>query len=104
MTVDQLLEEAKMPDKTWRYNEALVSYEQALAAYNKALELNPKHFSLLVGRAGVLKKLLRYEEAVEELKKITPALQEEGIAVGIPPETALITLTRAVIERLEHPG
>jgi hypothetical protein len=41
---------------------------------------------------------------VEELKKITPALQEEGIAVGIPPETTLVTLTRAVMERLEHPG
>ena len=192
-------------------------YEQALAAYNKALELSPKQFSLLVGRAGVLKKLLRYEEAnadyqraelsapqpwyaiiclfgevdlkqvaeakarlqaagkelsdeaieaeihqmhaekrlaelkasplfepiyllmrekrewsgtpkqfkeilcsqspdvfatwyrapqkfVEELKKITPALQEEGIAVGIPPEATLVTLTRAVTERLEHPG
>src|SRR5947208_4284198 len=30
---------------------------------------------------------------VEELKKITPALQEEGIAVGVPPETTLVTLT-----------
>ena len=30
MTVTQLLEEAKMLDKTWRYKEALASYEQAL--------------------------------------------------------------------------
>jgi hypothetical protein len=44
------------------------------------------------------------QKFVEELKKITPALQEEGIAVGIPPETTLITLTRAVMERTEHPG
>ncbi len=41
-------------------------YEQALAAYNKALQLSPKHFSLLFARAGVLKKLLRYEEANAE--------------------------------------
>jgi hypothetical protein len=30
MTVAQLLEEANMLDKTWRYKEALASYEQAL--------------------------------------------------------------------------
>ena len=30
MTVAQLLEEARMLDKTWRYQEALLSYEQAL--------------------------------------------------------------------------
>src|SRR6266567_2302470 len=30
MTVEQLLEEAKMLAKTWRYKEALVSYEQAI--------------------------------------------------------------------------
>ena len=44
------------------------------------------------------------QKFVEELKKITPALQEEGIAVSITPETTLVTLTRAVIERLDHPG
>jgi hypothetical protein len=43
------------------------------------------------------------QKFVEELKKIAPALQEEGIAVGIPPETTLVTLTRAVMERLEQP-
>lgn len=31
---------------------------------------------------------------VDVLKEITPALQEEGIAVGLPPETTLVTLTR----------
>ncbi|GHO48924.1 hypothetical protein [Ktedonospora formicarum] len=30
---------------------------------------------------------------VEEVKKITPALQEEGITVDIAPKTELITLT-----------
>ncbi len=33
------------------------------AAYNKALQLHPKNGHLLFARAGVLKKLLRYEEA-----------------------------------------
>ena len=31
---------------------------------------------------------------IEELKEITPALQEEGIAVNVPPETTLVTLSR----------
>ena len=31
---------------------------------------------------------------VEELKKITPALQEEGIAVSVPPDTKLVTLAK----------
>jgi len=44
------------------------------------------------------------QKFVEELKKIAPVLQEEGITVGVPPETSLVTLTRAVTERLEHPG
>jgi hypothetical protein len=35
---------------------------------------------------------------VDELKKVTPALQEEGIRVGIPPETTLVTLTKVVME------
>lgn len=30
---------------------------------------------------------------VEELQKITPALQEEGITVGIAPKNTLVTLT-----------
>lgn len=36
---------------------------------------------------------------VEELKKIIPALQEEGIEVGVPPEAKLVTLTRAPYDR-----
>jgi hypothetical protein len=40
---------------------------------------------------------------VDELKRITSALQEEGIGVSVPPETTLVTLTKAVMERLEHP-
>ena len=40
---------------------------------------------------------------VDELKKIVPALREEGIAVGVPPDTALVTLSKMAMERLEHP-
>jgi len=32
---------------------------------------------------------------VEELERIAPALHEEGIEVGVPPHTTLVTLTRA---------
>jgi len=39
----------------------------------------------------------------DELKKITPELRVEGIEVGVPPETALVTLTRTVMEKLQHP-
>jgi hypothetical protein len=34
---------------------------------------------------------------VEELKKIAPELGVEGIAVGIPPESPLVTLTRTLM-------
>ena len=40
---------------------------------------------------------------VDELKKITPELRVEGIEVGVPPKTALVTLTRIVMEKLQHP-
>ncbi len=39
---------------------------------------------------------------VDELKKIAPELRIEGIAVGVPPETALVTLTRIVREKQQH--
>ena len=40
---------------------------------------------------------------VDELKKITPELRVEGIEVGVPPKTALVTLIRIVMEKLQHP-
>lgn len=40
---------------------------------------------------------------VDELKKIAPELRVEGIEVGVPPETALITLTKVVTEKQPHP-
>jgi tetratricopeptide (TPR) repeat protein len=36
---------------------------------------------------------------VEELKRITPELRVEGIEVGVPPETPLVTLTRVAAEK-----
>ena len=40
---------------------------------------------------------------VDELKKIAPELRVEGIEVGVPPETTLVTLTRTVMEKHQHP-
>jgi tetratricopeptide (TPR) repeat protein len=56
----------------------------------------PKQFKELLSTRCPedLKKLPRSPaRLVEVLKEITPALQEEGIAVGLPPETTLVTLT-----------
>ncbi len=35
---------------------------------------------------------------VDELKRIAPELGIEGIAIGIPPESTLVTLSRTVME------
>ncbi len=40
---------------------------------------------------------------VDELKEIEPALREEGIAVSVPPDTALVTLSKLATEKLQHP-
>jgi tetratricopeptide (TPR) repeat protein len=91
MTVEQLLEEAKMLRKTWRYKEALSSYEdalecasdylaahygrckmlralsrrkEALVAYDELLQLDPASASAYVGKAWVLVDLKRYKEAL----------------------------------------
>src|SRR6266568_5527640 len=56
MTVAQLLEEAKMLDKTWRYKEALVSYEQAL-------QRDPGCPAAFYGKGEMLKQLSRPKEA-----------------------------------------
>ena len=56
MTVEQLLEEAKMLEKTWRYKEALHSYEQALQHDTTCL-------AALYGKAEVLREVDRPKEA-----------------------------------------
>jgi tetratricopeptide (TPR) repeat protein len=91
MTVAQLLEEAKMLDKTWRYKEALASYEralqcdqgcqaalygkgemlrqlngpaEALAAYEEILRLDPTAVKADARKGWAFISLRRYEEAL----------------------------------------
>ncbi len=91
MTVEQLLEEAATLRKTWRYKEALSSYEQALQrdpdciaahqgrcamlrelsrrheallAYDELVRLDPQSAKTWVGKGWVLVDLRRYEEAL----------------------------------------
>lgn len=57
MTVDQLLKEASMLTQTWRYREALLSYEQALMR-------EPGCLAARSGKGVVLQKLHRFPEAL----------------------------------------
>ena len=69
MTVEQVLEEARMFRKTWRYREALHSYEEAL-------QRDPHCVAALRGRASMLSTLDRPREALvvyEELLHLEPA-------------------------------
>jgi tetratricopeptide (TPR) repeat protein len=69
MTVEQLLEEAKMLRKTWRYKEALRSYDEAL-------QRNPHRIDILYKRAEMLEALDRPNEALlvlEEILRLEPA-------------------------------
>jgi tetratricopeptide (TPR) repeat protein len=69
MTVEQLLEEARMLRKTWRYKEALRSYEEAL-------QREPHCIAALHGRASMLTMLDRPREALvvyEEVLRLEPA-------------------------------
>ncbi len=57
MTLEQLLEEAKMLNKTWRYKEALASYEQAL-------QRDPGCLAAFYGKGETLRQLNRPKEAL----------------------------------------
>lgn len=57
MTIAQLLDEAKMLDKTWRYKEALLSYEQAL-------QRDPGCLEAFFGKGEMLSQLGRTREAL----------------------------------------
>src|SRR5450755_333823 len=57
MTVEQVLVEAKMFEKTWRYREALRSYEEAL-------QRDPRCAASLHDRASMLSILHRPREAL----------------------------------------
>ncbi len=63
MTVAQLLEEAKMLDKTWRYKEALASYEQALQRDAGCL-------AAFYGKGAMLSQLDRTREALAVYEEI----------------------------------
>src|SRR6266487_510261 len=86
MTVEQLLEEAKMLDKTWRYKEALDSYEQALHGDARCL-------AALYGKAEMLRKLSRPREALSVYDEI---LHLDPTSAKAPGEKgwALISLKR----------
>src|SRR5260370_413338 len=106
MTVAQLLEEAKMLDKTWRYKEALASYEQAfqrdqgcqaalygkgemlrqlnrpaeaLAAYEEILRLDPTSVKAAARKGWAFISLRRYEEALaafDQALQLDPSASE----------------------------
>ena len=68
MTVEQLFEEARMLRKTWRYKEALRSYEEAL-------HREPHCIAALYGRGSMLRMLDRAKEALvvyEEVLLLEP--------------------------------
>ena len=82
MTVEQVLAEAQMFEKTWRYCEALRSYEEAL-------QRDPHCIEALYGRASMLSILHRPREALvvyEELLRLEPAsaqtLSRKGWTTG----------------------
>src|SRR6266566_6316556 len=86
MTVAQLLEEAKMLDKTWRYKEALASYEQALQRDQGCL-------AALDGKAEMLRQLNRPAEAkaaYEEILRLDPTAVKAAARKG----WALVDLRR----------
>ena len=84
MTVEQLLEEAEMLCKTWRYKEALRSYEEVL-------QRDPHCLKALYGRASMLSILDRSKEALsvyEEILCLEPGSAEAysgkgGILMGL---------------------
>ncbi len=82
MTVEQVLDEAQMFEKTWRYREALRSYEEAL-------QRDPHCIAALHGRASMLSTLDHPREALvvyEELLRLEPAsaktLSRKGWILG----------------------
>jgi tetratricopeptide (TPR) repeat protein len=86
MTVAQLLEEAKVLDKTLRYKEALTSYEQAIQCDQECL-------AALYGKAEMLRQLSRPEEALAMYKEIL-RLDPTSVKAAAMRGWALISLRR----------
>ena len=114
MTVAQLIEEAKMLAKTWRYKEALFSYEQALRR-------DPGCLEALCGKGAMLSQLGRSREALaayDDILQLDPtsakASGEKGYAEAVKAYDHVIRLrpdfvgayrskVRA-LEKLKHYG
>src|SRR5260370_8890828 len=78
MTVEQLLEEAAMLRKTWRYTEALASYEQSL-------HRDPHCIAAHRGRCAMLRELGRRQEAqlaYDELVRLDPQSTKSWVGKG----------------------
>jgi tetratricopeptide (TPR) repeat protein len=86
MTVAQLLEEAIMLEKTWRYKEALVSYEQAL-------QRDPGCLAAFYGKGEMLSQLGRTREALAVYDEILHLDPTSAKACG-KKGCALISLNR----------
>jgi tetratricopeptide (TPR) repeat protein len=58
------------------------SYEESLKDIDKVLNLEPRHFGALSGRAQILIKLKKYGKAIndlKEIKKIHPSITEDRL-------------------------
>src|SRR5579884_308362 len=80
MTVEQLLEEAEMLRKTWRYREALRSYDEAL-------QREPHCIDILYKRGEMLEVLDRPHEALlvyEEILRLEPGSAQAYGSKGGP--------------------
>jgi tetratricopeptide (TPR) repeat protein len=65
MTVEQLFDEAKMLRKTWRYKEALSSYDQILQQKPACLEALYKKASILYQTSHAQEALMTYEQILQ---------------------------------------
>src|SRR5579859_1693520 len=78
MTVEQLLEEAKMLRKTWRYEETLFSYEQIL-------QQDPDCLVALYKKGAVLRQISRSKEALmtyEQILRLDPVSVKAFVGKG----------------------
>ncbi len=78
MTVEQLLEEAKMLDKTWRYKEALVSYEQVIQRDSRCLVAFYGKGEMLSHLSWPKEALAVYDEILQFDPTSVKASEEKG--------------------------
>ncbi len=132
MTVAQLLEEAKMLDKTWRYKEALTSYEQALqrdqgclaahygkgemlrrlsrpkealTVYDEILRLDPTAVKAASRKGWTLISLKRYEEALaafDQALQLDPSASEPESGKDLSSRISFIVSLRNILVSREN--